>query len=650
MRVMTSRAAGLRGIAACACACAIACAGACSDPAARVALVNTGGGCGRPAGATELRIIAYAASGEVVRTLDPAGDTVDIGDFPGDTEQLGVEVVIGGGEVGAVGKSAPLDFLALPDGAQIPVFMAPVEDFCPAAEMLEPRAAPLVARTSTGVLVVGGTDRSGAPLGTAERYDPAANRFVPVTVPGVLGQAGFVGAALAAMPDGRVVVSGGRQSVIAVYDPDADAFGETKLIIEGRAFHGAIAIDDTHLLTTAGCAEAAGACGAPRLDSHVYDVDEPGGDNAPGPMLAAGRVGATLFDTGLQRDGRRELVAAGGAAAAGAADGTAADRLALDEPAGTAIAGTFAQPAALDGGGVLTAFGSDGAAAASGAASVIAPAAAAARAVGPAPALRGARLVALEDGRVLGVGGGQPAVVRYDPTTELWQTLPFPPGSPSRPDELVAPRLIRLADGSVLVLGGTIAGQPVARTWIYRPALLGPATGSVTAVPSGESRANVLTPEDPATVSRAAGWTIAAPPGELARALVGGPRAANGSVRAVVRVRAGGAALIAQQQAPGQAIVGELVPGAPARVVRLAGAEVRTLCSGAPVAGFDPASPAILSLAIGGGRAALVRDGATLASCGIDGAARGAWGVGAIGGEVVVETVRVARGAAAGAP
>jgi hypothetical protein len=619
---------------------------ACGDPAARVTLVNTSGGCGRPAAPTELRVIAYAAGGEVIRAIDPEGEIVDLGDFPGDTEQLGVEVVIGGGVVAAVGKSAPLDFLALADGASIPVFMAPVEDFCPAADLRVARAAPLVARTATGVLVVGGVGAGGVPLGTAERYDPATNQFVEVFVPRALGQAGFVGAQLTTMPDGRVVVTGGSQSAIGVYDPATDAFGETKLIVEGRAFHGAIAIDDTHVLTTAGCAAVAGACGAPRADSHAYDVDEPGTDNAPGPALAAGRTGATVFDLGLQRDGRRAFVAAGGEAAAGAPDATAADRFALEEPAGAAIAGTFAQAAALDGGGVLTAFAADGAPASSGAASVIAPEVEAARPIAAAPAAGGVRLVTLEDGRVLGFGGERAEVLRYDPTADAWQALPYPV-TPTRPGALSAPRLIRLADGAVLVLGGTLGGAPTAKAWIYRPTLLGPATGSVTVVPSGPSRANVLTPVDPATASRAGGWVLAAPPGELARALVGGPRTAAGSVRAVVRVRAGGVALVAQQQAPGQALVGELSPGAPARIVRLVGAEVRALCGGAAVPALDPAAPAIVSLSVEDGRAVLALGGATLAACELDASPRGAWGVAALGGEadaqVAVDTVTVSR-------
>lgn len=647
MQVVTHR--GVYPSAIAAAVAAVAAAG-CREEAARVSLVNTSGGCGRPAAATELRIIAYAGNGEVVRAVDAAGDTVDIGDFPADTEQLGVEVVGGGGVVAAVGKSAPLDFLALPDGASIPIFMAPVEDFCPAAEMTEARAQPLVARTTTGVLVVGGTGANGAPLGTAERYDPATNTFVKVTVPQVLGQNGFVGAQLAAMPDGRVVVSGGRQSVIAVYDPETDAFGETKLIVEGRAFHGAIAIDDTHVLTTAGCTEVvAGACGgAPRADSHVYDVDEPGTDNAARTTLSAGRTGATLFDLGIGRDGRRGFVAAGGEPAAGAPDPTAADRFALEAPAADAIAGTFAQAAALDGGGVLTAFAPDGAMAAGGSASVIAPDVAPARAVAGTLALRRMRLVTLEDGRVLALGGDQPDALRYDPMLDAWQALPYPV-TPARPGALAAPRLIRLPDGAVLVLGGTLGGAPTAKTWVYRPSLLGPATGSVTAIPSGASRTNVLTPVDPATVTRGSmRWELAAAPGELARALVGGPRLAAGSVRAVVRVRRGGVALIAQQQAPGQALLGELDPGAPARIVRLAGADARIACTGAAVAPFEPDTGATVTLAVDGGRATLSRDGAQLAACELDGSVRGAWGVAALGGEVQVDTVTVSRARAAG--
>ena len=114
-------------------------------------------------------------------------------------------------------------------------------------------------------------------------------------------------------------------------------------------------------------------------------------------------------------------------------------------------------------------------------------------------------------------------------------------------------------------------------------------------------------------------------------------------MQAVVRVRVGGVALVAQQEAPGKAIVAELVPGTPARIVRLDGEQTRVLCAGPAVGPFDPGVGAILRLAITGGRAQLERDGASIVACDIDAPARGAWGVAAFGGEVVVDTVTVAR-------
>ena len=59
-------------------------------------------------------------------------------------------------------------------------------------------------------------------------------------------------------------------------------------------------------------------------------------------------------------------------------------------------------------------------------ASVDAPGAAAAAGIAAAPKLHGARLIALEDGRVLGFGGDQDLdepgqVVSYDPTLDVWR-------------------------------------------------------------------------------------------------------------------------------------------------------------------------------------------------------------------------------------
>jgi len=619
-------------------------AAGCSDPAARVQLVPirpiADGTCGRPAGATELRVIAYARTGEIVRAV-PLDGTLEIADFPADTEQLGVEVRIGGGQVGAAGKTAPLVFGELASGTTLPVFMAPPDGFCPTGAMIEARTAPLVARAGDGVLIVGGLGADGRPLATAERYDPATATFTSVPVPAVLGENGFVGASLTPLPDGRVVVSGGPQPVATIYDPETHAFADS-VLIEGRAFHVAIATGEREVLLAGGCsAVEAGACsGVVRLSSKFYDATDANTvrERVPGPALRAGRLGARIFELGVQRDGRPTYVAAGGLPPANGMPALdAADRFALGDLDATAIFGSRAQAVALDGGAVLTAFAPDGDPA-DGTASVLPAEGGNARVIARAPDVAGARLVTLEDGRVLGIGD---AVVRYDPMLDAWDAI-APAGD--GPGPTTAPVLHRLDDGSVLVLGGTQGGAPVAQAWIYRPSLIGPATGALTVVPTGVARANVLTPSDPATVTRGADWVLAAGGADLARALVGGPRMRAGTLRVVARVRAGGIALVAQQVAPGRATVGELAPGMPARIRVLEAGEPGTSCGGATVAPFDPAVAATLELVIEDERAQLRRDGVVVVSCDVRGD-RGAWGVAALGAgaEVAVDTVTVGR-------
>ena len=169
-------------------------------------------------------------------------------------------------------------------------------------------------------------------------------------------------------------------------------------------------------------------------------------------------------------------------------------------------------------------------------------------------------------------------------------------------------------------------------------------------VPVSDSGEGVLTAPDPATVTRLttepAAWQLAVPAGdELARALVGGPRTATGSVRAIVHVASGGVALVAQQTAPGHAVIAELAPGQPVRLIALdAGAE-RTLCSGAAVAAFDPATPAVLRLALSDHDMPLSIDDRDVRSCDVTATDHGAWGLAALGAgaAVTVDSVTVAR-------
>jgi len=612
----------------------------CSDPPAHVRLAPLGGLCARPQGGNLVRVTAYTAAGERTQSLG-LDETLAISEFPADTEQIGVEVAVAGGQTGAAGKSAPLDFGALADGAAIPVFMAPPDGFCEIGPMRAERSAPLIARAGAGALIIGGVGPDG-PLSTAEYYDPVDGAFVDLAVPEAIidDVRGFTGAALATLPDGRVMLSGGPSNALVLFDPRTRTFSTPALIVS-RAFHAAIATGDQDVLLAGGCALVTDPMCQSRRTTALYHLNDIGNPELDTVLPTGPRISPQLFDLGVQLDGRRRYLLAGGTGDVGRAD-----RFALGDDAAEAVRGGRVQPAALDGGAVLTAFTDDAPATMpSGAAAVHAPDATAAVPVAKAPDLKGVRLIALEDGRVAGFGGDATGrVLTYDPTRDAW-AIALPAGD--RPGALIAPSLARLVDGSVLVIDGTVSN----RVWLYRPSLVGPASGSVTVTPVSGAARGVLTAPDPTTVMRTTGpaaWVLTSPGDALAaRALVGGPRTATGSVRATVHVRTGGVALIAEQTGPGQAIVGEFAPGAPPRVVRLAGGAAVPLCTAAqPLEPFDPLFGKTLRLAIAGTTARLLVDNdREVLVCNLGATERGAWGIAALGAgaQLEVDLVTVAR-------
>jgi hypothetical protein len=614
-----------------------------SDPArVRLVPIDTGFECGRPANANQLSITAFGESGEVKRALGLDGAS-EIDAFPADTLQLGVELLVGGGATGAAGKTLPLVFEDLPDGAAIPILMVPPGGFCPVGRLTEARRQPLIARAGTGVLIAGGIGDSG-PLSTAELYDPTTATFSAIEVPEALRDAtnGLAGAVLTSLPDGRVALTGGPRGLLAVFDPETRSFGSTFAISPQRAFHGAVATDNG-ILVAGGCQGVeGGSCNALPLRSSVeYRLD--GTSIVTGPNLVDTAVaeGAELFDTG------GVYVLAGGFGTPGEAH-----RFALADRDAVGLLGIGAQPAMLDGGGVLTAFAPDLDPPA-GAAAIITPSGGVA-AMSAAPMLAGTRLVTLEDGRVIGFGGdtgvdamGAARVIEYDPTSDAW-VLRAPTPSPSQvapegrpgdqPPLLAGPSAIRLFDGSVLVLGGEPA--PSTNAWVYRPSLLGASSASVTASPAFAGSPGVLTPSDPAALDRSMGWVLTASDDTLAaRALVGGPRFARGKVEVTVNVLAGGLALIGQQTAPDRALVAHLVPGAPARLESLGDG---TVCTGTVVE--LPANPVTASLEVSD-RVTITLGGTTVLSCDHAATITGAWGVaaGGAGSQINVATATVAR-------
>ena len=325
----------------------------CGDPAARVTLAPVplaSATCGLPTGANQLSITAFGESREAKKAFD-LDKPIAIGDFPADTVQLGVEVIIGGGAIGAAGKTAPLAFADLEDGTAIPIAMVPPGGFCPVGPMVEARRKPLLAQAGNGVLVVGGTGDMG-PLSTAEFYDPTTGTFAPVDVPAALQDPanGLAGVVLTPLPDGRLVLTGGSRGLLTVFDPETRQFGATFALAPARAFHGAIA-SENGVIVSGGCAGVEqSSCNSVALHSTIEYTLE-GESIATGASLPAAAVaeGATLFD-----DGDGNLVLAGGFGTPGEAY-----RFRFEDRDAALLTGLGAQPIAIDGGAVMTAFEPD---------------------------------------------------------------------------------------------------------------------------------------------------------------------------------------------------------------------------------------------------------------------------------------------------
>ena len=135
-----------------------------------------------------------------------------------------------------------------------------------------------------------------------------------------------------------------------------------------------------------------------RLSTNEGAPGEPEGlVSLPGTRAS---FGGQLFDVGIETDGTRMLVLAGGFGDTGVAD-----RIPLSSTGiTTTVIGVHSQAAALDGGALLTAFEPDGMPQ-TGAANVLPPDGAMVVPTGSAATLDRARLALLEDGSVIAIGG-----------------------------------------------------------------------------------------------------------------------------------------------------------------------------------------------------------------------------------------------------
>ncbi len=601
---------------------------ACGEPAFHVRLspIEFASNCGKPttASVTLVNVIAYTGHGE----FRHPGDEID--DLTADTEQLGIEL-LGGGTVLANGKTAPLDYNDLPDGTEIPIAVLPPDGFCAVSPMTTPRTQPLVTRAGAGALVFGGDDVS-----SAEYYDPATASFTPVALPEVVDSASLVGASIATLPDGRAVLSG--STVMLVFDPTTRAF-LPPTVVEPRSEHVSYGVDANHVLVAGGCFLQGTSCdanGSPRPTTLTYEIDAAGrvvGDPVAGvPLPTTKRYNGQLFDIGLITDGTHRLVLADATP-----DLTTADRIAADAATnGDTVATMLPQTVMLDGGALLTAE-LDGAPPTP-QTEFLAPEGAAPVPIAHAPSLDGARLALAEDGTVVAIGGDA-QVAHYLPTTDTWsQEMPAGNG----PGAIQAPVLTRLDDGTILVLGGTIAGAPTASAWLYRPSLVGPTSGQLTALQDGVL---VLTATDASTATRPSGGGVklTAPGDDLtARVVVGGPRLMTGTMTVVVNAAMGGIDLIAQQTGPARALVARLVPGAPAQIERHNGDTVTPLCTGTQVTSDTLGE--MLALVVASDAVTASAGGTVLVRCDFShdpiSPERGLWGVAVVDeGVATVETL-----------
>jgi hypothetical protein len=99
------------------------------------------------------------------------------------------------------------------------------------------------------VLVVGGFDPTGAPLASAELYDPVAQTFSP-TANNVPNKAAGLTATL--LPSGKVLVVGGSNSSSEIYDPSTSMWSSAGGIGGQRTYHTATLLPNGTVLIVGG--------------------------------------------------------------------------------------------------------------------------------------------------------------------------------------------------------------------------------------------------------------------------------------------------------------------------------------------------------------------------------------------------------------
>lgn len=439
--------------------------------------------CGAPPDARTLRVAAvgdFPASDTTARTVEiGVGEALAIDQFPTETRALEVEVLGSGGTLRTVGRSFEFDAGALEGGESILVFMAQPDGVCPTGPPQFSRTFPLAATSNEDIIVAGGFDPAGAPVRRPERYIHREGRFVELAQDTYSDPVeGLAGASLTSVPGGRLLLAGGPVSAFQVYDPADGLFSEPPNLLElGRAFHAAVALDESRVFLAGGCpvsdvVDRACDLGAGLDTTSILDIDS--GQITAGPTLASLRLGGQAF---LDSDGKVLLV--------GGVDGAGnpvdfGERLDPENPGapGELILDVSGQGVLLDSGALIAAFAPP-TAPAGGESRLIAPGGNTAVPLIAAPERAAPTLTLLESGQVVAYGGGDGTIAeaaRLAPLRGRFDELDNIPIQDRRGHAAA-----RLVDGSVLIVGGeTSSGEHLGDALVFRPELLGPMTGVVT--------------------------------------------------------------------------------------------------------------------------------------------------------------------------
>jgi WD40 repeat protein len=283
------------------------------------------------------------------------------------------------------------------------------------------RHFPLYTLSDGRVLVVGGTDTSGADgsasvfYETAEIYDPAAGTW---TATGSLTTGGRALHTASRLPDGRILITGGWNgaealSTAEIYNPAAGTFSATGSMSTGRANHRARVLFDGRILVAGGFDSK----GAAIASAEIYDPASGTFSATAGPMSEA------RFAHSLNPVGDGKVLASGGFGTGGLALGTAE---LFDPVTGTFLpAGSLAHPRAhhnavgLPSGKVLL-IGGHGGGGVLGSTEIYDPEA---NTFAPGPALNQARqnpsAYLLPNGLVLVSGGNNNASAHWDIQTNF---------------------------------------------------------------------------------------------------------------------------------------------------------------------------------------------------------------------------------------